>query len=78
MWIGDTGALCHFTNNDESFIDWKRIHEVVAVGDGSLKVATKIGTIRLEVQQRNGKKSIILLAECKFCKGLRNNLFCIT
>jgi hypothetical protein len=37
-----------------------------------------VGTIRLEVIQRNGQRSIITLNNCKYIPELRNNLFSIT
>jgi hypothetical protein len=78
MWIGDSGASCHFTNDDTAFIKWRTINDVIGVGDGSIAHASKIGTDRLEVHQKNDKRSIVCLNGCKYVKGLRKNLFSIT
>jgi hypothetical protein len=78
MWIGDTGASYHFTNDDTAFIDWTPINHVIGVGNGNLITASKIGTVRLEVQQRSGKRNIVILQGCKFAKELNNNFFSIT
>jgi hypothetical protein len=41
MWIGDSGASCHFTNDDTSFVKWKPIQEPVVIPDGKEAFATK-------------------------------------
>jgi hypothetical protein len=76
--IGDSGASCHFINDDSAMFNWRSIYDEIGVGDGNIVVATKEGSVRLEVQQRNGKQNIILLHGCKYIEGLRNNLFSIT
>jgi hypothetical protein len=58
MWIGDSGASCHFTNDDSGFISWHSIHDEIEVGNNDIAIATKQGTLRLEVNQRNGNKHI--------------------
>jgi hypothetical protein len=78
MWIGDTGTSCHFTYEDSAFVKWSPINHAVGVGNGNLITASKIGTVRLEVQQRNGQKNIVILTGCKFANYLQNNFFSIT
>jgi hypothetical protein len=78
VWIGDTGASCHFTNANTAFIDWTPIHHVIGVGNRNVITASKIGTVRLEVQQRSGKRNFVILQGCKFAKELNNNFFSIT
>jgi hypothetical protein len=78
MWIGDSGASCHFTNDDTGYIKWQSINVVIGVGNNDVSIATKVGKIRLEVIQRNGQRSIITLNNCKCIPELRNNLFSIT
>jgi hypothetical protein len=77
MWIGDSGVSCHFTNDDTGFIKWRSINDVIGVGNNDVSIATKVGTIRLEVIQRNGQRSIITLNNCKYIPELRNNALCL-
>jgi hypothetical protein len=58
--------------------NWKQIYDEIGVGDGNIVVATKQGSVKLEVHQRNGQRSTITLHGCKFIDGLRTNLFSIT
>jgi hypothetical protein len=46
MWIGDSGASCHFTNDDSGFIKWRSINDAIGVGNNDVSIATKVGTIR--------------------------------
>jgi hypothetical protein len=78
IWIGDTGASCHFTNDDCGMFNWKPINDKIGVVDGNVAVATKEGNIRLRVMQRNGKVCIVTLHNCKYIPTLPNNLFSIT
>ena len=78
LWIGDSGASCHFINTDFGMFDWKRITEEIGVGGGNVAMATKEGSVKLKVIQRNGEKSFITLTNVKFIKNLQTNLFSIT
>ncbi len=78
LWMGDSGSSCHFTNDDSGLFNWKPIKEGISLGDGRKVYATKIGTLRLEVHQKNGSKSIVYLPECKYIKNIPTNLFSIT
>ena len=78
LWIGDSGTSCHFTNDDTGMFNWEPIHDEIGVGNGNIVVATKRGSIRLVVHQRNGNRSNITLHGCKYIKGLSTNLFSIT
>jgi hypothetical protein len=57
---------------------WKSICDIIAVGDENQAMAAKIGTVRLEVHQQNGERSIVLLKGCKYVRELRDNIFSIT
>jgi Reverse transcriptase (RNA-dependent DNA polymerase)/gag-polypeptide of LTR copia-type len=76
-WLADSGASCHFTNIS-NLRNSHTIHEVVQTGDGHKAVAIKQGELTLEVQQKNGTKSIISLSDCKYIPNLPLNLFSIT
>ena len=75
LWIGDTGASCHFINSDKSMFNWKPIRHIIAIGDGTQKIATKEGSVRLLVHQRNGEKCIVTLHGCKYVEGMDTNYF---
>jgi hypothetical protein len=77
-WVGDSGASCHFTNDDTGMFNWRNINESIGVSDGRDALATKQGTLLVEVQQRNGNKSIITINDCKYVPSLKSNLFSIT
>jgi hypothetical protein len=78
MWIGDSGASCHFTNDITGFIKWRHINDEIGVGNSDIAISTKIGTLRLEVIRRNGNRHVVILSDCKYIPNLRNNLFSIT
>ena len=58
FWIGDSGTSCHLTNTDQGMVSWTPIHEEINLGDGTPIYATKQGTMRFEVHQRNGKRAM--------------------
>jgi hypothetical protein len=31
IWMGDTGASCHFTKDDTSMFQWRKIHEKIGL-----------------------------------------------
>jgi hypothetical protein len=78
LWIGDTGASCHFINSDKGMFNIKRIHHAIGIGDSKTAVAVKEGSVTIMVHQRNGNKSIVTLHGCKYLPGLSNNMFSIT
>jgi hypothetical protein len=78
IWLGDSGASCHFTNDDTGKYSTKVIHDAIGTGDGGITYATKEGSIRLQVVQQNGETSRIVLTDCKYIPNLPTNLFSIT
>jgi hypothetical protein len=77
MWIGDSGASCHFTNDDTGFNEWRHINNVIGVGNNDVSIA-KVGTLCLELIQQYGNTNIITLNNCTYIPELHNNLFSIT
>jgi hypothetical protein len=41
IWLGDSGASCHFTNDDTGMYEWKSIRHTIGTGDGRTTTATK-------------------------------------
>ena len=78
LWMGDSGSSCHFTNTDVGMFNWHSVNEEIILGDGRPAIATKKGSVCLEVIQRNGTKAIITLDNCKYVPSLSHNLFSIT
>ena len=78
LWIGDSGTSCHLTNTDQGMVSWTPIHEEINLGDGTPIYATKQGTMRFEVHQRNGTTSYVTLHDCKYIEHLPQSLFSIT
>lgn len=58
LWIGDSGASTHMTNNDVGMFDCEPTNEPITVGNGQTLVATKIGKLRVRVTQTNGNQMI--------------------
>ena len=50
----------------------------VTIGDGKVMTATKMGMLRLIVEQKDGKKSEVVLKNVNYVPGLWSNLFSIT
>jgi hypothetical protein len=61
IWICDSGASSHYCVSDIGMFDVRDINERINVGNGNLLVATKIGNLKLDVTQINGKKFTITL-----------------
>jgi Zinc knuckle len=45
IWIGDSGAYCHYCKNDAALYDCKIIAEDIAIGNGNVMTSTKIGKL---------------------------------
>jgi hypothetical protein len=78
LWIGDSVASCHFTNDDTGMFNCKEIYNEIGVGNGNITIATKDRSICLKVFQKNGQQSIIRLDKCKYITNLQAHLFSIT
>jgi hypothetical protein len=51
--LGDSGASCHMTNNDEGMYNCRDINSPIKIDDGRKLYATKIGTKILVVIQKD-------------------------
>ena len=77
VWIGDSGASCHLTNNEDGFVNWKYIDEHVRVGSGKTLKVTKVGDKKVRVYQKDGSTSVVTLKNVKFVPELWVNLLSI-
>jgi hypothetical protein len=63
-WLGDTGASCHLTNEDDSnMFDAQAVRSPIKVGNGKSLMATKMGKKRVEVIQKGGTSGTFVLTE---------------
>jgi hypothetical protein len=77
LWIGDSGASCHFINTDKGMFNFKHIYDKIGVGNGNVAIASKEGSVKLKVYQKNGETCNITLHNVKYIKNLKTNLFSI-
>ena len=77
IWIGDSGASCHYCNNDAALYDYTTICEDITVGNGNMMTATKMGKLRCQIIQKNGESLVVTLEDVKFVPDLWINLFSI-
>jgi hypothetical protein len=45
VWIGDSGASCHYCNNDAALYEYSMISEDITVGNGSVMTSTEMGKL---------------------------------
>jgi hypothetical protein len=77
IWIGDSGASCHYCNNDLGLFDVRDVSERIKVGNGKTTEATKVGSLRGKVEQVHQNAFQVLLPEVKSVPELCVNLFSI-
>jgi hypothetical protein len=77
IWIGDTGATCHMTNDCKGMTDVKEIKTSIVIGNGKELTATKVGTLKLKVLQKEGEDFEIILTNVKYVPELCSKLFSI-
>jgi gag-polypeptide of LTR copia-type/Zinc knuckle len=77
IWIGDSGASCHYCNNDAALYDYTIISEDITVGNGNVMTAPKMGKLRCQILQKNGERFVVTLEDVKFVPDLWINLFSI-
>jgi hypothetical protein len=70
IWIGDSGALCHYCNDNEGLYEYKTISEEITVGNGNVMIAKKVGKLRCGIPQKNGEKLIVALENVKYVPEL--------
>ena len=78
LWLGDTGASCHMTNNLEGMFNRTKVDSGIVFGNGQRLKAEYIGDKRGLVVQKDGSKAPILMRNVKYVPQLYCNLFSIT
>ena len=77
IWIGDTGATSHMTNNDFGMFDCSTSNTNVYVGSGKALKASKIGKIKLQ-NVVDGKITSFVLQDVLQVAEVSGNLFSLT
>ena len=77
IWIGDTGATSHMTNNDFGMFDCSTTTSSVFVGNGKALKASKIGKLKLQ-NVVDGKITSFTLKDVLYVPELSGNLFSLT
>ena len=72
LWIGDTGATSHMTNNDFGMFDCSTANSNVYVGNGKALKASKIGKIKLH-NIIDGKITSFILQDVLYVPELSGN-----
>ena len=78
MWLGDSGASYHRTNNLKGMVDLKTIDSKITIGNGKQLTSTKMGNKRVTVIHKNGTKTNVTLTNVKYVPELWVNLFSFT
>jgi hypothetical protein len=77
IWIGDSGASCHYCNDNEGLYEYITISKKITVGNGNVMIAKKVGKLRSGILQKNGEKLIVMLENVNYVPELWINLFSI-
>eukprot|EP00977_Amphora_coffeiformis_P026793 scaffold30330_cov127-Amphora_coffeaeformis.AAC.1 len=78
IWIADTGATCHMTNQIEGLYDIKPVKREIRLGDKSTVIATQQGRLKIIVHQTNRKEKEAELKNLLYVPELGYNLFSLS
>jgi hypothetical protein len=70
IWFGDSGALCHYLNEDEGLYNYTTISEEITVGNGNVMIAKKVGKLRCGILHKNVEKHIVTLENLNYVPEL--------
>jgi hypothetical protein len=48
IWIGDSGASCHYCNDNEGLYEYKTMSEEITVGNGNVMIAKRLASYDVE------------------------------
>jgi hypothetical protein len=78
IWLGDSGASCHMTNDDAGMFHCRQYQSMIQIGNGKWVLSPKIGNKKLLAVQKDGTTVQVVLHDVKFVPDLCINLFSIT
>jgi len=73
LWLVDSGASSHLTNNLEGMFNIRNLEFRITVGDGKSMMSPKVGDLKLKFKEKNRYEEI-LLTNVKYCPKLYVNL----
>ena len=78
VWLGDSGASVHVTNDSTSMFECCRIHLYLKISNGKHLYSSMIGKKKASIVQANGSTLDLILHECMYIPDICINLFSIT
>ena len=78
VWIADSGASSHMTNDERGLINTRKIQSKVKIGSRDYVEAELIGDLRGAAKQKNGKETLITMINIKYVPQLFCNLISLT
>jgi hypothetical protein len=78
LWLGDSGASCHVTNDIAGMFDYSCIHSYLKIGNGKYMYSSTIGKKKVTIVQANGSTLDSILCDCMYVPDICINLFSIT
>ena len=78
LWIADSGASSHMTNDLTGMTDLKDYSSNIKVGSGKILKATKIGRFVGSVKQKDGSEKRIVLSNVKYVPEIFCKLISLT
>ena len=78
VWLGDSGASVHVTNDSNGMFDCRRIHLYLKISNGKHLYSSMIGKKKASIVQANGSTVDLILHDCLYIPDICTNLFRIT
>ena len=78
IWIGDSAAASHLTNNKHNLMNLRTINESIKMGNGDVSEVIAMGDLYGTILTKNGKEKKITLKDVKYAPGLMCNLISLT
>ena len=77
MWIGDSGATVHITNDDTGMFNIKKCNFDITVGNQETTKCAKMGDINLKLKNSTGTNVMVTLSNVRYVPSFIGNLFSI-
>ena len=75
MWIGDSGATIHITNDDAGMFNIKRCDYDITVRNQETTTCTKMGDINLKLKNSAGTTITVTLYNVRYVPSFIRNFF---
>ena len=77
MWIGDSGATVHITNDNTGMFNIKKCNFDITVGNQETTKCAKMGDINLKLKNSTGTNVMVTLSNIRYVPSFIGNLFSI-